>query len=119
MVVVLNHVGFFVALWTVACQAPLSMEFSRQEYLCGLPFATPGDLPDPGIKLRSPASPAVAGGFFLPLCHLESPRLSLLASFSSDHPPFLSFFLKLHIRNKSFTNLESFSLDIKIKQAQI
>ena len=47
------------------------------------------------------------------------PGLSLLASFSSNHPPFLSFFLELHIRNKSFTNLESFSLDIKIKQAQI
>ena len=41
--------------WTIACQAPLSMEFSRQEYWSGLPFPPPGDLPDPGIKLRSPA----------------------------------------------------------------
>ena len=41
--------------WTVACQAPLSVEFSRQEYQRGLPFPSPGDLPDPGIKLRSPA----------------------------------------------------------------
>ena len=39
--------------WTVACQAPLSMESSRQEYWSGLPFPSPGDLPDPGIKLRS------------------------------------------------------------------
>ena len=39
--------------WTVACQAPLSMGFSRQEYQSGLPFPSPGDLPDPGIKLRS------------------------------------------------------------------
>ena len=39
--------------WTIACQAPLSMEFSRQEYWSGLPFPTPGDLPDPGIKPRS------------------------------------------------------------------
>ena len=39
------------------CQAPLSMEFSRQEYWSGLPFPSPGDLPDPGIK---PASPALA-----------------------------------------------------------
>ena len=41
--------------WTVAHQAPLSMEFSRQEYWSGLPFPSPGDLPDPGIKSRSPA----------------------------------------------------------------
>ena len=38
----------------VACQASLSMEFSRQEYWSGLPFASPGDLPDPGIEPRSP-----------------------------------------------------------------
>ena len=41
-------------LWTVACQAPLSMAFPRQEYWSGLPFPSAGDLPDPGIKLRSP-----------------------------------------------------------------
>ena len=41
--------------WTVACQAPLSVEFSRQEYQRGLPFPSPGAIPDPGIKLRSPA----------------------------------------------------------------
>ena len=39
--------------WTVACQAPLSMEFSRQEYWSGFPFPSPGDLPDPGNKPRS------------------------------------------------------------------
>ena len=50
--------------WTVACQAPLSMEFSRQEYWSGLPFHTLGDLPNPGIKPTSLASPALAGGFF-------------------------------------------------------
>ena len=47
-----------VTPWTVACQVPLSMEFSKQEYWSGLPFPSPGDLPDPGIK------PALAGGFF-------------------------------------------------------
>ena len=41
--------------WTVACQAPLSMGFSRQEYWSGLPFPSPGDLPSPGIKPGSPA----------------------------------------------------------------
>ena len=43
------------ALWTIACQAALSMGFSRQEYWNGLPFPSPGDLPDPGIEPRSPA----------------------------------------------------------------
>ena len=42
-------------VWTVACQAPLPMGFSRQEYLSGLPFPPPGDLPDPGIDPGSPA----------------------------------------------------------------
>ena len=50
--------------WTVAHQAPLSMEFSRQEYGSGLPFPSLGDLPDPGIELTSLMSPALADGFF-------------------------------------------------------
>ena len=50
-----SHVPLFVTLWTVACHAPLSMEFSRQEYWSGLPFPLPGDLPDPSVKLGSPA----------------------------------------------------------------
>ena len=49
---------------TVAIQAPLSMAFFRQEYWSGLPFPSPGELPDPGIKTSSPASLALAGGFF-------------------------------------------------------
>jgi len=44
-----------VTTWTVACQVPLSMGFSRQEYWRRLPFPSPGDLPDPGIKSGSPA----------------------------------------------------------------
>ena len=46
--------------WTVACQAPLSMEFSRQEYWSGLTFPSPGDLPNPGIKPGSPELQVVA-----------------------------------------------------------
>ena len=45
----------FATPWTVAYQAPLSMEFSRQEYWSGLPFPSPGDLPDQGIEPESPA----------------------------------------------------------------
>ena len=48
----------FETLWTVAHQAPLSMGFLRQKYWGGLPFPSPGDLPDPGLE------PALAGGFF-------------------------------------------------------
>ena len=48
-------VMLFATTWTVALQAPLSMEFSRQEYWSGLPFPSPKDLPNPGIKPRSPA----------------------------------------------------------------
>ena len=51
----LSRVRLFVTPWTVAHQAPPSMEFSRQEYWSGLPFPSPGDLPDPGIEPRSPA----------------------------------------------------------------
>ena len=50
-----SHVWLFATLWTVALQAPLSLGFSRQEYWSGLPWPSPGDLPDPGIKPRSPA----------------------------------------------------------------
>ena len=56
----LSRVRLFVTPWTAARQAPLSMGFSRQEYWSGLPFPSPGDLPDPGIKPRSPALEADA-----------------------------------------------------------
>ena len=59
--VLLSRVRLFATSWTVAHQAPLSMIFSRQEYWSGLPFPSPGDLPNPGIE---PAYPALAGGFF-------------------------------------------------------
>ena len=49
----------FAISWIGAGQVPLSMGFSRQEYWSGLPFLSPGDLPDPGIKLESPTLQAV------------------------------------------------------------
>ena len=64
----------FVTLWTEAYQAPLSMGFPRQEYWSALPFPSPGDLPDPGIKSKCPV---LAGGFFM----VESPgklKISML-----------------------------------------
>ena len=56
----LSRVRLFVTLWTIANQSSLSMGFSRQEYWSGLPFPSPGDLPDPGIEPRSPALQADA-----------------------------------------------------------
>ena len=53
--------NFFVSPWIVYHQAPLSMGFPRQEYWNGWPFPSPGDLPDPGVELMSPA---LAGKFF-------------------------------------------------------
>ena len=55
MVEWLSRVWLFATPWSVALQAPLSMGLSRQEYRSGLPFPSPGDLPDPGIEPRSPA----------------------------------------------------------------
>ena len=60
MACVLSHVRLFVTLWTVAHQAPLSMEFPRQEYWHLLPFSSPGELPDPAFL-------ALAGRFFTTL----------------------------------------------------
>ena len=57
----LSHVWLFATPWIVACQAPLSMGLSRQEYWSGLPFPSPRDLPNPGIK---PGSPALVGVLF-------------------------------------------------------
>ena len=62
----------FATLWTVACQAPLSMGFSRQNYWIRLPCLPPEDLPDPGIKLASPVALALQV-VILPLSHRESP----------------------------------------------
>ena len=61
---VLSYVWLFVTPWTIACQASLSTEFSRQEHWSGLPFPTLGALPDPGIKPKCPMSPALAGRLF-------------------------------------------------------
>ena len=60
----LSLVLLFVTPWTVAFQAPPSMEFSRQEYQSGLPFPSPGDLSNPAMEPASPMSLALAGGLF-------------------------------------------------------
>ena len=60
----LSHIQLSATPWTVAHEAPLSMGFPRQEYWDGLPFPSPGDLPNPGTEFASLASSALAGRFF-------------------------------------------------------
>ena len=74
----------FCSPWTVAHQAPLSMRFSRQEYWSGLPFPSPGDLPNPGMEPRSPALQADSS-------------LSELQGRSSS---FLWYFTNVSVRNR-------------------
>ena len=68
-----SRIQLFATPWTLARQPPLSMEFSRQEYWSGLPCPPPGNLPNPGIKSMSLASPALAGGFFTTDATWEAP----------------------------------------------
>ena len=73
--------------WTIACQAPLSMGFSRQEHWSGLPCPSPGDLLDPGIKPMSLTSPALAGRFFT----TSATQKTLRAAYSLANPCFPNF----------------------------
>ena len=59
-----SHIQLFATPWTIACQSPLSMGFSRHKYWSVLPFPPLGDPPDPGMEPMSPVSPALAGGCF-------------------------------------------------------
>ena len=74
----LSHVRLFVTPWTVAYQAPPSMGFSRQEYWSGLPFPSPGDLPDPGNKPGSPAFQADALTSEPPYINMKRPQKTWL-----------------------------------------
>ena len=74
-----SHIQLFVTLQTVACQAPLSIGFSRQGYWSGLPCSPPGDLSDPGIELTVLTSPAVAGRFFTTSATWEAPGVRWLS----------------------------------------
>ena len=72
-----SHVQLFATLWTVDCQVPLPMGFSRQEYWSGLLWPPPGYLPDPGIEPESPAWPLIKG---VTLAELLNPYLALISS---------------------------------------
>ena len=76
----LSHIRLSATPWTVARQAPLFMEFSRQDYWSGLPFSFPRDLPDPGIEPKSLLSLALAQEFFTDSTALEAPYGTTLLS---------------------------------------
>ena len=86
----------------IACQAFLSMGFSRQEYWSGLPCPPPGDIPDPGIKPKSLMSPALAGRFF-------TTSMALLVK----NPPVSLFYSKKKNKKKS-KNLHSLERNLMI-----
>ena len=71
-----SNVPLFTTPWTVACQAPLSMDFFQQEYWSGLPCPSSGDLPNPGIEPTSPASPELQVNSLLPN-HQRTPMFSV------------------------------------------
>ena len=75
----LSHVQLFGTPWAVTHQAPLSMEFFRQEYWIKLSFPIPGDLPNPGIsgnRLRKKGDKMSLEGWFIPVQSLQQPRNS-------------------------------------------
>ena len=80
--------SLFATLWTIVCQALLSMGFCRQESWSGLPCPLPGDLPDPGIEPMSPASPALQADS-LAICLVQGHYYALLGIFVSA-PSFIT-----------------------------
>ena len=80
-----SHVWLFATPWTLVHQAPQSIALSQQEYWSGLPFPPAGGLPNPGIKSVSPASPALAGGFFTTGPPWEALWVSLQHSHRREH----------------------------------
>ena len=69
-----SRIQLCVTLWTVACQVPLSMGFSRQAYWSGLPFPSPGDLLDPEIEPVPLMPPALVGEYFTTSAAWEAPK---------------------------------------------
>ena len=85
-----SRVQLFANLWAVARQAPLSMEFSRQEYWSGLPCPPPGELLDPEIEPESLRSPALANGFFTTSTTWEAHTYTYVPSFGDFRPIYVS-----------------------------
>ena len=96
------RVRLFVTLWTVAHRAPLSLEFSRQEYWSGLPCPPPGTLPHPGIEPVSYTSPSLAGRFFTTSITREAP---LAVQCSINYMRFSTLLYKIDLVLDDFSHL--------------
>ena len=101
----------FVIPQTVACQAPLSMEFSRQEYWSVLPFPSPGNLPDPGIK---PGSPALQGDS-LPSSGkpITEYTLAIISTWLNSRTPFQSM-LPFKYGPQKYLGILILSMEVKL-----
>ena len=89
-----SPVRLFGILWAIACQAPLSVGFPKQEYWSRLPFPPSGDLPNPGIEPSSLISPTIAGEFFITSATWEASDLQVnTCCMKGCHLPFCSSFL--------------------------
>ena len=98
----LSHFWLFTTPWTVSRQAPLSIGFSRQEYWSGLPFLSPGYLPDPGIEPESLASSALAGRFFT-TAPPGKPQYIHRHMYGNVHHPVVSTWVKLETFSTSIS----------------
>ena len=93
-----SHVWLYATLWTVTRQALLSMGFSRQEYWSALPCPPPGDLPDPGMKPTSLASPALADSFFSISTTWETIYIHTHITYTHTHTDtYISTYIHMHI----------------------
>ena len=112
----LSHVRLFGTPWTVAHQAPLSMEFSRQEYWSGLPFYSPGDLPDPGIEPVSSSS-CIAGRFFTLWAVGEAPSGKQGVNLINERPPrFLLYLLNYALENRGGKKALNHNIESKLQE---
>ena len=89
-VFMLSYVWLFETQWTITCQAPLSMEFPRQECWSGLPFPSPGDLPNPGMEPTFLVAPVLVSGFLTTCATWEAPNFVKYIEVNLTYPSPLS-----------------------------
>ena len=108
----LSHVQLYATPWTIGCQAPLSMEFSRQEYWSGLPFPTPGDFSNPVIKPTSLVSPVLAAGLFTtalpgkPINWTKCSNQKTLTEYIQKHDSYIYFLQETNLRPRDTCRLK-------------
>ena len=105
--------------WTVACQPPLSMAFSRQECWSGLSFPSPEDLPDPGIKPVSLMSPALAGRFLTTSATWEAKFCKLTKWFTLGEYSFIKQSCSMEEKSLTWPYLAFYEWDVELWSIQV